>query len=153
MRAAALASKRAIDAQQLSRKEELLLSSARIVDRGIRIAFWWTRFVPDFSADEALLAMEKGDAELAASLSVSPTPTATAVASTVVSAVVAASSASRLASGEDDPALAEGSVVPPVTESLPLAAIPDPALAPRGSGTTSSEVAPPPTATSQHDEL
>lgn len=26
----------------------------------MKIAFWWTRFVPDFGGDEALLKMEEG---------------------------------------------------------------------------------------------
>ncbi|TDL22865.1 Sec20-domain-containing protein [Rickenella mellea] len=37
----------------------LFILKQRIVDRGLRIAFWWTRFIPDFSGDAALLADEK----------------------------------------------------------------------------------------------
>ena len=29
----------------------LLILKQRVVDKGIRIAFWWTRFLPDFSSD------------------------------------------------------------------------------------------------------
>jgi len=38
----------------------LFILKQRIIDRGFRIAFWWTRFLPDFSSDEQLLknAME-----------------------------------------------------------------------------------------------
>ncbi|KZT07077.1 uncharacterized protein LAESUDRAFT_736621 [Laetiporus sulphureus 93-53] len=32
----------------------------RIVDRSIRIAFWWTRFLPSLSSDEGLLRAEEG---------------------------------------------------------------------------------------------
>ena len=33
----------------------LFILKQRIIDRGFRIAFWWTRFLPDFSSDEQLL--------------------------------------------------------------------------------------------------
>ncbi|KAL7277341.1 hypothetical protein ACG7TL_009199 [Trametes sanguinea] len=128
----------------------LFILKQRIVDRGLRIALWWTRFVPDFGADEALLAMEKGET---AGLSVSPTPTVTAVASTLVSTALAgastviaslASSASSVPSGEvDDTAPSESS--PPITATSSVALV--------SSGSTSSEVAPSPTASPQHDEL
>ncbi len=38
----------------------LLILKQRLVDRGIRIAFWWTRFIPDFGGDEVLVSMEEG---------------------------------------------------------------------------------------------
>ena len=34
----------------------LFIVKERLLDRGFRIAFWWTRFLPDFSGDELLLA-------------------------------------------------------------------------------------------------
>jgi protein transport protein SEC20 len=40
----------------------LFILKQRIFDRGMRMAFWWTRFVPDFSGDSQLLSMEKGSA-------------------------------------------------------------------------------------------
>ncbi|KAJ7266956.1 Sec20-domain-containing protein [Mycena haematopus] len=40
----------------------LFILKQRIFDRGIRMALWWTRFVPDFSGDSQLLSMEKGSA-------------------------------------------------------------------------------------------
>ncbi|KAJ6488034.1 Sec20-domain-containing protein, partial [Mycena sanguinolenta] len=40
----------------------LFILKQRIFDRGIRMALWWTRFVPDFSGDSELLSMEKGSA-------------------------------------------------------------------------------------------
>ena len=33
----------------------LFILKQRIIDRGLKIAFWWTRFIPDFSSDEELL--------------------------------------------------------------------------------------------------
>ena len=33
----------------------LFILKQRIIDRGFKIAFWWTRFLPDFSSDEELL--------------------------------------------------------------------------------------------------
>jgi protein transport protein SEC20 len=32
----------------------LFILKQRIIDRGLKIAFWWTRFLPDFSTDEEL---------------------------------------------------------------------------------------------------
>ena len=40
----------------------LLVVKQRVLDRGLRIAFWWTRFLPDFSEDAQLLAREKAEA-------------------------------------------------------------------------------------------
>jgi protein transport protein SEC20 len=34
----------------------LFIVKQRVVDKGVRIAFWWTRFLPDFTGDEVLLA-------------------------------------------------------------------------------------------------
>ena len=34
----------------------LFIIKQRLVDRGLRVAFFWTRFLPDFGGDEALLA-------------------------------------------------------------------------------------------------
>lgn len=39
----------------------LFILKQRILDRGMRVAFWWTRFLPDFSGDAELLQMGKGD--------------------------------------------------------------------------------------------
>jgi protein transport protein SEC20 len=37
----------------------LFIIKQRIVDRGLRIALWWSRFVPDFSGNVRLLEVEK----------------------------------------------------------------------------------------------
>ncbi|KAF8809472.1 Sec20-domain-containing protein [Phlegmacium glaucopus] len=39
----------------------LFILKQRIIDRGLRIAFWWTRFLPDFSSDEELLQSSVGE--------------------------------------------------------------------------------------------
>lgn len=38
----------------------LFILKQRLVDRSLRIALWWTRFVPNFSGDEVLMQMEEG---------------------------------------------------------------------------------------------
>ncbi|KAF8893687.1 Sec20-domain-containing protein [Gymnopilus junonius] len=43
-----------------------LILKQRIVDRGLRIAFWWTRFIPSFSDDAELLRSVEKDVEAAA---------------------------------------------------------------------------------------
>jgi len=48
----------------------LFILKQRIVDRGVRIAFWWTKYLPDFSADEASLHhLESGKSDVVSSLS------------------------------------------------------------------------------------
>lgn len=64
----------------------------RIVDRGLRIAFWWTRFIPDFSGDERLLNME--EAKTVASVGTATVVSVAASASSAVAAAAAAASAS-----------------------------------------------------------
>ncbi|CDO70492.1 hypothetical protein BN946_scf184569.g35 [Trametes cinnabarina] len=138
----------------------LFILKQRLLDRGLRIALWWTRFVPDFSADEALLQMEKGDVELVASLSLSPTPTptVTAVASTVLStalvgasAVIASLASSALSvtsAGIETNVPPEESPITPTTEPPSVSKTASLSL-----GTTSSDIAPPPTGAAQHNEL
>ncbi|KAI0760180.1 Sec20-domain-containing protein [Fomes fomentarius] len=73
----------------------LFILKQRLVDRGLRIALWWTRFIPDFSGDEALLAMEKGEASLTATASEVISTVSTVLATT---SSVAASLASSIIS-------------------------------------------------------
>ncbi|KAI5887057.1 Sec20-domain-containing protein [Schizophyllum commune H4-8] len=48
----------------------LLIVKERVFDRSMRIAFWWTRLIPNFSGDVELLdQLEKGAAQATASLS------------------------------------------------------------------------------------
>lgn len=97
----------------------LFILKQRIVDRGLRIALWWTRFVPSFSGDEALLAMEKGEAALSASASSVATAASTALAS---ASTVVASIASSATSDPGTIAKKLSSV--PLAESL-LSAVPE----------------------------
>ena len=75
----------------------LFILKQRVVDRGIRIAFWWTRFIPDFSGDEALLAMDVEKGELEQTFSTSASSVAAAVstalgtASSIAASLVSAS--------------------------------------------------------------
>ncbi|KAF8195110.1 Sec20-domain-containing protein [Pholiota molesta] len=76
----------------------LFILKQRIVDRGIRLAFWWTRFVPSFSEDAALLRRaEKGMASVVVDASASLASAATAVASLASSAMPVASLTASLA--------------------------------------------------------
>lgn len=70
----------------------LFILKQRIVDRGIRLAFWWTRFIPSFSDDAELLRRaEKGMASVVVEASSSLASAATAVASLASSAMPVAS--------------------------------------------------------------
>lgn len=94
----------------------LFILKQRIVDRGLRVALWWTRFVPSFSGDEALLAMEKGEAALSASAS----SIVTAASTVLASASTAVASIASSATGNPDTIAAQPSSVPPA-DSLSLA--------------------------------
>ncbi|KAG7090695.1 hypothetical protein E1B28_009790 [Marasmius oreades] len=50
----------------------LFIVKERLVDRGLRIAFWWTRFIPSFREDEELLkaAMKEAAAVTASTVSI-----------------------------------------------------------------------------------
>ncbi|KAF5313071.1 hypothetical protein D9619_002536 [Psilocybe cf. subviscida] len=64
----------------------LFILKQRIVDRGLRIAFWWTRFIPSFGDDGRLLQeAEKGVASAVAEASSTVVAAAVTVSSTVAS--------------------------------------------------------------------
>ncbi|KDR85819.1 hypothetical protein GALMADRAFT_234910 [Galerina marginata CBS 339.88] len=65
----------------------LFILKQRIVDRGIRIAFWWTRFIPSFSDDADLLrSAEKGMTGAVMDVSSSLSSAAVSLASSVIPA-------------------------------------------------------------------
>ncbi|KAJ7126136.1 Sec20-domain-containing protein [Mycena epipterygia] len=90
----------------------LFILKQRVFDRGMRIAFWWTRFVPDFSGDAELLSMEKGSA---AALST------TIVTSSVASAVSILASSSPIESTQFAAQTAEISLDMPVVSDISVA--------------------------------
>lgn len=97
----------------------LFILKQRIVDRGLRVALWWTRFIPNFRGDaDDLKALERGDV----------LQTVTAAASSIATAVVAVSSVS---SGGDHLSASESSShsLPPSSSSAVFSTVypPDPA--------------------------
>ena len=64
----------------------LFILKQRLVDRSIRIALWWTRFIPDFGGDEALLKMEEGSA-VVSSVLVATTSVVTTIAASLSTSV------------------------------------------------------------------
>ena len=122
----------------------------RIVDRGLRIAFWWTRFIPDFSGDEALLAMEVGEASLSATAS----SVASVVSTALVTASTAATSLASSVSSTDGGSLASHSASD-TTSNLPTSPISESPLPAAESTDIIPSTAEEPTETpsSQHDEL
>ena len=132
----------------------LFIIKQRLVDRGLRVAFFWTRFLPDFGGDEALLAAaEKGEAtglSLSASSVVSAAvSTAVATASTIATSLVNA--APSIHSKE----VLESSVAPgATTETAAESVWSDPSL-PEGVYTTTSSDGAEPTGagSTPHDEL
>ncbi|EIW78377.1 Sec20-domain-containing protein [Coniophora puteana RWD-64-598 SS2] len=102
----------------------LFILKQRILDRGIRIAFWWTRFLPSASprgapADMVMDTMEKGSAVLASSI----VAASHAASATLASAVSSAASASSVIAGSDaEPSdtLLEGIGDEPVQTTVPV---------------------------------
>ena len=125
----------------------LFILKQRLVDRSLRIALWWTRFIPDFSGDEALLAMEKGEVSLTAS---SVVATASAVVTTV--ATVAASLASSVAYVESTDLLASSMEASTAVSDIPSTVASEPSASPDPDATTASSV-PLDTTSGSHDEL
>lgn len=62
----------------------LFILQQRVINRGIRIAFWWTRFLPDFSADKSLLDLAN------VAPTISTVSGAVVLSSTLSSSIVAA---------------------------------------------------------------
>ncbi|KAJ7666256.1 Sec20-domain-containing protein [Mycena polygramma] len=76
----------------------LFILKQRVFDRSMRIAFWWTRFVPDFSGDAQLLSMEKGSATALSATSTLVASSATSAASVLASSSPLPESAETLPS-------------------------------------------------------
>ncbi|KAG7448662.1 Sec20-domain-containing protein [Guyanagaster necrorhizus] len=90
----------------------LLILKQRLVDRGIRIAFWWTRFIPDFGSDEALVSMEEGIK------ATTLTTTLVSVAASSVSAAISSLSVSSVVEVAISNSLWESSATDPATETI-----------------------------------
>ncbi|KAJ2925392.1 hypothetical protein H1R20_g11719, partial [Candolleomyces eurysporus] len=100
----------------------LFILKQRFVDRGIRLMFWWTRFIPDFSGDaELLMEEEEGRAKVVEA--VSSVATAAAVTASSVVGVVS----SMVGSHSQEPVLdSPSSVVDPPASSSTATADVDP---------------------------
>ncbi|KAK7032606.1 Protein transport protein sec20 [Paramarasmius palmivorus] len=61
----------------------LLVVKERVLDRSIRIAFWWTRFIPDFSGDAELLKVPLSEAVGVTTVAVSFSSVLSSAASSV----------------------------------------------------------------------
>ncbi len=67
----------------------LFILKQRLVDRGLRIAFWWTRFIPSFSDDADLLG--RAEEGIASAVMEASSPFTT-ITTSLVSAIVSVSS-------------------------------------------------------------
>ncbi|KAK7044653.1 Sec20-domain-containing protein [Favolaschia claudopus] len=82
----------------------LFILKQRIFDRGMRFAFWWTRFIPDFSGDDQLLSMEKGSA--------------TALSSTIATSVTSAASILASSSPVEPSVVSESTLIEVVSDII-----------------------------------
>ena len=95
----------------------LFILKQRIVDRGLRVAFWWTRFLPSLDrGDERLVAMEKAAAPVATIASSVVASVNSALASQV--AHVAGSSGDPLSTSVPDGQQDISDALPHVTADL-----------------------------------
>ncbi|CCM04892.1 uncharacterized protein FIBRA_07088 [Fibroporia radiculosa] len=113
----------------------LFILKQRLIDRSIRIAFWWTRFIPNFSGDAALMRMEEGK-DVARSV----VETASAFAATA-SAVAASIIASQSFAPDKSVASPTDAAYDTISEVLETVA-PQPTASPIDTSTTNA-----------HDEL
>jgi protein transport protein SEC20 len=91
----------------------LFILKQRIVDRGLRIAFWWTRFIPSFGDDSRLLQdAEKGMVSAVAEASSTVVAAAVTVSSAVASAAITSVSSLLPNSGAPSPSIAVESIDP-----------------------------------------
>ncbi|KAI0642642.1 Sec20-domain-containing protein [Trametes meyenii] len=127
----------------------LFILKQRLVDRGLRIALWWTHFVPDFSGDEALLAVGRGQGSAVATAS-SIVATASTVLGSVSTAV--ASFASPAPSFDDAPPN-DSARLEERTTSLQETLSPAAHSLPSDEPPSSSETSSPGATAGQHDEL
>lgn len=78
----------------------LFIVKQRVLDRGLRIAFWWTRFIPDFTSDSELL--KTGDIGQGGGISLSDVSVAvTSALSTAASSVATLSLSQALPSSPE----------------------------------------------------
>ncbi|PFH49894.1 hypothetical protein AMATHDRAFT_146616 [Amanita thiersii Skay4041] len=83
----------------------LFIAKQRILDRSLRIAFWWTRFLPDFSGDEKLLSTMSTLSTTVASSK------ATVISETVVPTSIATTTTDSVFSALPSPSTTQGDSV------------------------------------------
>ncbi|KAF9535608.1 Sec20-domain-containing protein [Crepidotus variabilis] len=109
----------------------LFIVKQRIVDKSIRIAFWWTRFIPSFGDDAALLSeTEKGTAGAVAEVSsvIASVTTSLAVpVSSIISSVLSSSTLSQATSlGGASPEASPSPTDSPISSVLEGSLVPNP---------------------------
>ncbi|GLB42367.1 putative sec20-domain-containing protein [Lyophyllum shimeji] len=102
----------------------LFILKQRILDRGLRVALWWTRFLPNLSREAAMVNIEKGSAKLSSAVA---SLSSTVVAASSVAASVAARATAPVIPREDGATSAESSSTLDSLYSDVLSATPPPA--------------------------
>jgi protein transport protein SEC20 len=96
----------------------LFILKQRIVDRGLRIAFFWTRFIPDFGGDASLYeSLEAG--KLTSAISATTSPAAASLTQTLESSLgsLAATTAAAFATAITTAINQNGMSAEPLIES------------------------------------
>jgi protein transport protein SEC20 len=100
----------------------LFILKQRILDKGLRIALFWTRFIPDFTADEELLKgdLEKGRGVVEGVVTALSTAVASAASTAAASATPSldvVQTLSTIVSSTTSPAVDTGRTVDPTSTS------------------------------------
>ncbi|KAF9262372.1 hypothetical protein L218DRAFT_903762 [Marasmius fiardii PR-910] len=114
----------------------LFVVKERVLDRGLRIAFWWTRFIPDFGGDEELL---RAGMKEAASVTASMASVASSLAGVVTSSSMPTpASLETELSDSSEATLSEILTIALVSESSSIASLPTESSFNMAEGTVSS---------------
>jgi protein transport protein SEC20 len=98
----------------------LFILKQRILDRGLRVALWWTRFIPDFSGDEELIKMEEGIKVLSSITAAVSSVVASATTAVTVSTTLSSDSATSTTEVISESPLLSSLVSPSIPSSTPV---------------------------------
>ena len=127
----------------------LFILKQRIVDRGLRLAFWWTRLLPSRHRDNSISAAQEVTVE---KVYITPQTVAEVASSTIAATAAAIISQVHHAAESDWNALSTGSLE---MDTLPTSVYMDPTVSDifATTSTFESEIDETPTSEAIHDEL
>ncbi|KAJ7692336.1 Sec20-domain-containing protein [Mycena metata] len=98
----------------------LFILKQRIFDRSVRIAFWWTRFVPNFGGEKVPAAATMATSSVASAASSTTALSSAASAASVLASSATALSTTLVASGEASAVVSSSPTESTYTSDLPV---------------------------------